>query len=101
MVSITPFDPTTLMLVALLNPAVIIVAVLMGRRATEWQKLPVAAFAASLAGMALFWLGGELGFFAIHALGGEAAILMIQSLLGLIWAWLAYRFWPITDTGTK
>ena len=45
--------------------------------------------------MALFWLGGELGFFAIHALGGEAAILFIQSVLGFIWAWLAYRFWPL------
>jgi hypothetical protein len=95
MVSITPFDPITLLLVALLNPAVVIVAVLMGRRASEWQKLPVAAFAASLAGMALFWLGGELGFFAIHALGGEAAILGFQTVLGLIWASLAYRFWPL------
>ena len=95
MVSITPFDPITLLLVALLNPAVVIVAVLMGRRANEWQKLPIAAFAASLAGMALFWLGGEFGFFAIHALGGEAAILFFQTVLGLIWAWLAYRFWPL------
>jgi hypothetical protein len=94
MVSITPFDPTTLFLVALLNPAVVIVAVLMGRRANQWQKLPVAAFAASVAGMVLFWLGGELGFFAIHALGGEAAILGFQCVLGFIWAWLAYRFWP-------
>lgn len=95
MISITSFDPTTLLLIAALNPAVIIVALLMGRRADQWQKLPIAAFAASLIGMALFWVAGEIGIFAIHALGGEAAIFLIQCLLGLIWAWLAYRFWPV------
>lgn len=94
MISITPFDPLTLLLVAILNPAVIVVAVMLGRRADEWQKLPLAAFAASVAGVALFWLGGELGVFAIHAIGGEAAIFVIQCFVGLIWAWLAFRYWP-------
>jgi hypothetical protein len=94
MIDINSFEPTTLLLIAALNPAVIIVAVLMGRRADQWQKLPIAAFAASLIGMALFWIAGEVGIFAIHALGGEAAIFLIQCLLGFIWAWLAYRFWP-------
>ena len=94
MISITPFDPLTLVLVAVLNPAVIVVGLMMGRRADEWQKLPIAAFAASIAGVALFWLGGEFGVFAIHAIGGEAAIFVIQCFLGLFWAWLGYRYWP-------
>lgn len=94
MISITPFDPMTLLLVALLNPAVIIVAVIMGRRVDEWQKLPIVGFAASLAGIALFWLGGEFGMFEFHAMGGEAAIFVVQCLVGSLWAWLAYRYWP-------
>ena len=87
---IKPFDPWTLVLISLLNPAVIAVAVWMGRRADQWQKLIVAAFAASLAGFILYWLAAELGLLPIHALGGEAAILLMQLLLGLLWASLGY-----------
>ena len=87
---IKPFDPWTLVLISLLNPAVIAVAVWMGRRADQWQKLIVAAFAASLSGFILYWLAAELGLLPIHALGGEAAILLMQLLLGLLWASLGY-----------
>jgi hypothetical protein len=89
-VEIKPFDPWTLVLISLLNPAVIAVAFSMGRRADQWQKLIVAAFAASLAGFILYWLAAELGLLPIHALGGEAAILLMQLLLGLLWASLGY-----------
>jgi len=54
MVEIVPFDPITLVLIAVLNPVVIVVAFLMGRRADQWQKIIVAAFAASLCGFALY-----------------------------------------------
>ena len=37
------------MLTALLNPAVVGVALWLGGRANQWQKVPVAAFAAALA----------------------------------------------------
>ncbi len=78
------------MLIAALNPVVIVVAFLMGRRADQWQKLIVAAFAASLAGYALYWLAAAVGLMPVHALGGEAAVVMMQFLLGLLWAGLGY-----------
>jgi hypothetical protein len=89
-VEIKPFDPWTLVLIAAVNPAVIAVAFWMGRRADQWQKLIVAAFAASLSGFILYWLAAELGLLPIHALGGEAAILLMQVLLGLVWASLGH-----------
>ena len=91
---IVPFDPVTLILISVFNPVVIVVAFLMGRRADQWQKLIVAAFAASLAGYALYWLVAALGFLPVHALGGEAGILVMQFLLGLVWASLGYWFAP-------
>jgi biotin transporter BioY len=87
---IKPFDPMTLFWIALLNPVVIVVAFLMGRRADQWQKLIVAAFAASLCGFVLYWLAGAVGLMPIHALGGEAAILLMQVVFGLVWALAGY-----------
>ena len=87
---INSFDPRTLVLISLFNPVVIAVAFLMGRRADQWQKVVVAAFAASLAGFILYWLVAEVGLMPIRALGGEAAILVLQFLLGLAWASLGY-----------
>ena len=58
---IKPFDPWTLVLIALLNPVVIAVAFYMGRLADQSQKLIVAAFAASLAGFILYWLPAPSG----------------------------------------
>lgn len=87
---INAFDPATLILIALLNPAVIIVALVLGRRADQWQKLIVAAFAASLAGFILYWIVTTLGFLPVHALGGEAGIVVLQILFGLVWATIGY-----------
>ncbi|MGE0022280.1 MAG: hypothetical protein AB7S70_01460 [Hyphomicrobium sp.] len=92
MIAINSFDPLTIVVLAALNPAVIIVAFLMGRRADQWQKLIVAAFAASLAGFLAYWAGGQVGLFAIHAIGGEAALVMLQFVFGLVWAALGYWF---------
>jgi hypothetical protein len=63
----------------------------MGRRADQWQKLIVAAFAASLAGFILYWIVTTLGFLPVHALGGEAGIVLLQFLFGLVWAAIAYK----------
>ncbi|WP_333795570.1 hypothetical protein [Hyphomicrobium sp.] len=90
MISIDAFDPLTLMLLAAFNPAVIAVAVLMGRNADQWQKLPIAALAAALVGFLLYWIGGQLGLFSIHAVGGEAAVFVLQIVLGFAWAALGY-----------
>ena len=87
---INPFEPMTLLWISLLNPVVIVVAFLMGRRADQWQKIIVAAFAASPCGFVLYWLAGAVGVMPIHALGGEAAVLLLQFLFGLVWASLGY-----------
>ncbi len=87
---ITTFDPVTLLLIALLNPAVIIVAFVMGRRADQWQKLVPAALAASLAGFVLYWTVTSSGLLPVHALGGEAGIVLLQILFGLVWATIGY-----------
>jgi hypothetical protein len=94
-VEIVPFDPATLLKIALFNPAVIVVAVMMGRRADQWQKLIVAGFAASCAGYLLYWLVAAVGLMPVHALGGEAAVLLMQFLFGMIWAALAYWLTPL------
>ncbi len=87
---IVSFDPMTLVWIALLNPVVIVVAFLMGRRADQWQKIIVAAFAASLCGFVLYWIAGAVGLMPIHALGGEAALVLLQFLVGLVWSSLGY-----------
>ena len=92
---IVPFDPVTLILISVFNPVVIVVAFLMGRRADQWQKLIVAAFAASLAGYVLYWVVAAVGLMPVHALGGEAAVLLMQFLFGMIWAALAYWLAPL------
>ena len=92
---IVPFDPVTLILISVFNPVVIAVAFLMGRRADQWQKLIVAAFAASLAGYVLYWVVAAVGLMPVHALGGEAGILVMQFFVGLVWATLGYRLVPL------
>src|SRR5258705_10276604 len=57
----TPVDLRDVVLTALLNPAVIVVAFWMGRSADQWQKLPVAAFAAALAGFVVLFVGTLVG----------------------------------------
>jgi hypothetical protein len=91
MAEIQPFDPLTLALIALFNPVAIAVAIIMGRKADQWQKVPVAAFAASLAGFIFYWLVAAVGLLPIHALGGEAGIVVMQFIFGLVWAGLGYR----------
>lgn len=91
MAEINAFDPLTLIIIALFNPAVIAVAFLMGRKADQWQKIPVAAFAASVVGFLLYWVVAAVGLLPIHALGGEAGIVVMQFIFGLAWAWLGYR----------
>lgn len=87
---INSFDPMTLVLIALLNPAVIAVGLWMGRKADQWQKLPIVAFAAALSGFILYWLVTMLQLVHVHALGSEAGLVGLQFGFGLIWAVLGY-----------
>jgi hypothetical protein len=93
-IDINPFDPQTVVLLGVLNPATILVAFLLGRTADQWQKIPVAAFAGAFAGFLLYWLAATLGLFSIHALGGEAGMLLVGFASGLVWAVLGYKLFP-------
>lgn len=99
MIDINPFDPATLAVIAVLNPATAVVAFLMGRTADQWQKLIVAALAAALAGFVLYWLAANVGFFRVHALGGEAGLIVMGFFIGLLWALLGYTLFPRRTAG--
>ena len=65
----TPVDLKAVLLTALLNPAVIVVAFWMGRGADQWQKLPVAAFAAALLGLGVVYLAARVGMLSVDDVG--------------------------------
>ena len=89
----TPVDLQAVLLTALLNPAVIVVAFWMGRGADQPQKLPVAAFAAALAGSLLVYVAARLGVAGVSHVGRAAAgVFTAQFLFGLGWAYLGSRF---------
>ena len=92
MTEIVAFDPKTLLIIAALNPAVIISAFILGLNADQWQKLPVAGFAAALLGFILYWVVAALGFLPVKAIGGEAGLVAMQFLFGIGWAALGYCF---------
>lgn len=92
MSGLQPFDPAALVLVAALNPAVILVAFLMGRAADQSQKIVVAAFAAAVAGAALIWIAAFLKLLPARGVGGEAGVFALQFIFGIGWAALGYRF---------
>lgn len=78
-------------LYALLNPATLVVGLYLGAKASEPQKIPVAAMMSGIAGMALVGLVGKLplGFSLGHerAAGGMFVALAIA---GLVWAAIGY-----------
>jgi hypothetical protein len=87
-----PVDLNVVLLTAALNPVVAIVAAWMGSRADQWQKLPLAAFAASFVGLAAVYLAARVGMAALAGTGRAAAgIFIAQFLLALVWAYAGYR----------
>jgi hypothetical protein len=85
----TPVDLKAVLLTALLNPVVIGIAFWMGRNADQWQKLPVAAFAAALAGSVLVYIAAQFGVAGVDNVGWAAAgIFTAQFLFGMAWACL-------------
>ena len=90
---VIPVDLMSVVLTALLNPAVIVVGLWLGRRADQWQKVPIAAFAAALAGAALLYIAVRLGIAGLPRVGRAAAgVFVAQFLFALAWAAAAYRF---------
>ena len=90
MIGLKPFEPLAILLVAGLNPVVIGVAFMMGRSADQWQKLPVAAFAAALAGFVLAWFAIYLRLLPAEGVGSVAGLVIAQFGFGLLWAVLGY-----------
>jgi hypothetical protein len=87
-----PVDLNVVLLTALLNPVVAGVAFWMGRSADQWQKLPLAAFAASVAGIAAVYIATRLGVAGLARTGRAAAgIFIAQLVFALPWAYAGYR----------
>jgi hypothetical protein len=85
-------EAKAVLLFALLNPVSIVVALWMGRRATQWEKVPLAAFAAAAAGLPLLSLADRLALPFAHAVMPAAVgVFIAQFLLGLGWAAVGYR----------
>lgn len=90
---VSPIDLKLVLLTALLNPVVIVVALWMAASADQWQKVPLAAFAGAVAGSIVIYLAVRLGITGISGVGRAAAgVFVAQFLFGLIWATLGYRF---------
>jgi uncharacterized membrane protein len=87
-----PVDLRSVLLTALLNPVVVIVAFWMGATANQWQKLPLAAFAGAVAGMAAVYLAIRLGVTGVAGTSRAAAgVFIAQFVVALIWAYAGYR----------
>lgn len=88
-----PVELSTVALVAALNPVAIAVAILMGAKADQASKLPIAAFAGAVAGVAVVWLLAALHIEWIakpaRAAGG---IFVLGLVFDLAWAALGFRF---------
>ena len=93
--AITPVDLQSVLLTAVFNPVVIVVALWMGGQADQWQKVPVAAFAAAAIGSAVVYVAVWLGLGGIAGVGRAAcpAVSLPSScLFGLVWAAVGYSF---------
>lgn len=90
MPTLKPFDPTTLVLIAALNPVVIAIGLWMGAKADQWQKLFVAALAAALGGFLALYLALLTGVIGREGIGGEAGIVALQAVFGFGWAIIGY-----------
>ena len=90
LVGLQPFDPLALVIIALLNPVVILVAFFMGRAADQWQKMIVAGFAAAMAGAVLVWIATFSQLLPARGVGGEAGLFVVSFVYGTVIATLAY-----------
>jgi hypothetical protein len=92
LMTVPPFEPGMMALIAMLNPVVIATAVLMGRQADQWQKVFVAGFAAAFAGAVAVWLATALGILPSRGHGSDAGIFALSFVYGSALAALSYTF---------
>lgn len=88
--AIQPFDPTGIVLTAVLNPVVIAVALWLGWNANQWQKLIVAGFAAACAGAIAVWLAAAIGLITVRGHGGVSGVFAVAFVYGMVLASVAY-----------
>lgn len=80
-------------MIAALNPVVIGLGLWLGKQCDQAGKIVIAGFGAGLAGMALIWVAATLRLPFIYEPGRAAAgIFVAQGLIGMVWAWIGYRF---------
>ena len=90
---LSPDELRSLLMFAILNPVVPAVALWLGHQADQWQKVPVAAFAAAIAGATIVWIAARFGLGNFARLGrAGAGLFVVQFFAGLVWAALAFRF---------
>ena len=78
-------------LYGLFNPATIVVAFLVGRRADDKSKIMIAAFAGAIAGIAVLYLITLLRLWDAPTLGRAAAGIFVVSLIaGIFYAVVGY-----------
>ena len=80
-------------MIALLNPVVIAVGLWLGARCDQPQKLPIAGFAAAVAGIALVWVAAYLRLpYVGDAARAAGGLLVAQMVAGTIWASMAFVY---------
>jgi hypothetical protein len=95
----TLVDIVPVLLTALFNPVVIVVAFWMGRYADQQGKLVFAAFGAALAGSVVVFMAISLGIRGVAGVGHKAGgVFIAEFVFGLVWAWLGFRFAPQRPT---
>lgn len=87
-----PIDLVALLVTALLNPVVVVTAVMMGLRADQWQKVLVAGFAAAVIGSAVVYVLVRVGVGSDRLARAPAGLLIVQFALGTAWAAVAYWY---------
>jgi hypothetical protein len=88
--TIQPFDPAGIVLAAVLNPVVIIVAIWLGWHANQWQKILVAGFAAAFAGSIAVWFATAVGLMTVRGFGGVSGVFVAAFVFGMLLAAIAY-----------
>lgn len=87
---IQPFDPAGIVMAALLNPVVWVVALWLGWHADQWQKILVAGFAAAMAGAIVLWFVTRFGLMTVRGYGGVSGVFVASFIWGMILAAIAF-----------
>ena len=91
-IALQPFDPISIVKIAVFNPVFWVVGFLMGRRADQPQKILVAGFVAALVGYGVVWLATFVGLLAAKGIGGATGVFMIGIFIGMFSAAIGYAF---------